>query len=66
MKPSWLDAPDWANYLARGEHGGWFWFDKKPVADRVDKIWSANANGCVFQYAGDHNDDWDRTLERRP
>ena len=30
MKPSWYDAPEWANWLAMDENGEWHWFELKP------------------------------------
>lgn len=34
MKPSWDDAPEWAQWLARSAgDDGWTWFEKKPVRD---------------------------------
>lgn len=30
-KPSWDDAPEWANYLVCNASGRWLWFEKKPV-----------------------------------
>jgi hypothetical protein len=30
MKPDWMDAPDWANWLAMDEDGEWFWHESKP------------------------------------
>lgn len=29
-KPSWMDAPEWAQYLARDNYGTWHWFEHKP------------------------------------
>ena len=26
-KPSWKDAPEWANWLARNDDGWWFWHE---------------------------------------
>ena len=31
-KPSWDDAPDWANWLTYDE-SGWFWWEVKPIID---------------------------------
>lgn len=30
MKPSWNDAPEWAQWLAMDEDGEWFWFESEP------------------------------------
>jgi hypothetical protein len=32
MKPSWDDAPEWANWLARDRDLEWFWFELEPRA----------------------------------
>ena len=37
MKPSWDDAPEWAQWLAKDDDGKWFWYENKPV--RVDGGW---------------------------
>lgn len=31
MKPSWDDAPDWAQWLAMDSLGHWYWYEIKPV-----------------------------------
>ena len=30
MKPSWKDAPEWAQWLAMDKAGNWFWFQREP------------------------------------
>lgn len=30
MKPSWDDAPEWAQWLAMDDSGAWFWYEEKP------------------------------------
>lgn len=32
MTPHWIDAPEWANWLAQDEDGQWHWFQDKPEA----------------------------------
>jgi hypothetical protein len=34
MKPSWDDAPEWANYLARDHDGSWWWYEHEPTLER--------------------------------
>lgn len=29
-KPSWDDAPEWAQFLAQDEGGEWYWYEHKP------------------------------------
>jgi hypothetical protein len=31
MKPSWKDAPEWAQYLAQDTNGRWYWWEIEPV-----------------------------------
>ena len=32
MKPSWNDAPEWAQYLAADKDGAWYWYECEPMA----------------------------------
>ena len=38
MKPSWDDAPEWAEWLAM-DHAGWAWFEFRP--DYISGSWGA-------------------------
>lgn len=29
-KPSWSDAPEWAQWLAMDDDGTWYWFEDEP------------------------------------
>jgi len=40
MKPSWDDAPEWANYLAMDYDGEWFWFEFEPKLNSSGKVWA--------------------------
>jgi hypothetical protein len=31
MRPSWNDAPEWANYLTCDNDGQWYWYEEKPI-----------------------------------
>ncbi|MFC7091932.1 hypothetical protein ACFQH5_20530, partial [Halomonas salifodinae] len=70
-KPSWDDAPEWAEWLAQDEDGSWWFFNGRPKL------------AADFWYHGDHKEDprfgkkalngglpaghdWRQTLERRP
>ena len=33
MKPNWMDAPAWANWLAMDASGVWHWFQQQPRCD---------------------------------
>ena len=34
MKPNWLTAPEWANYLAMDIDSEWSWYEEEP-----DRLW---------------------------
>ena len=60
MKPSWNDAPEWAQWLAMDEDCEWFWYEKKPSLSLT-----------VFRDAGGmvksaRRERWRETLEQRP
>jgi len=63
-KPSWIDAPEWANYLAQDADGQWYWFEDKPELKRGLALW-INRSG-VAKKAEVRNVDWRSTLEQRP
>lgn len=70
-KPSWEDAPEWAQWVAQHESGYWGW--GSGVANATDLTWAADAPGPQFvgkmQWsgcAGEVLGDWRDTLERRP
>jgi hypothetical protein len=66
-KPSWSDAPEWANWLAQGGNGFWEWHSDKPVIfyngwdidEGASLKWDAAGDGKVIG-------DWRTTLEERP
>lgn len=39
MKPSWDDAPEWAQWLAMDEGGCWYWHAGQPFWDAADGCW---------------------------
>lgn len=60
MKPSWKDAPKWANYLAMDDDGRWYWYETKPMIS--SGAWYSHANDfAVCEIAG-----WKDSLESRP
>lgn len=63
IKPSWNDAPEWANWLAHDKDGGWNWFDEKPRC-QLGASWVCNNYGRFM--AAEINPDWQQTLEQRP
>jgi hypothetical protein len=38
MKPSWKDAPEWANWLAMDRDGTWYWYQNRPNKV-IDGFW---------------------------
>lgn len=61
-KPSWDDAPEWAQYLAQDVSGTWYWFERKPGYD-PDGTWICRTGDCV---EASSNESWADTLEHRP
>jgi len=71
MKPSWEDAPKWAEWLAMDGDGWWAWHENRPNWVEEDDEWIAPDGDVLI--AGDTPDhsgiDWDfaySTLEERP
>jgi len=62
-KPSWNDAPQWANWLAMDSDEGWYWYEDEPLIGKFD-MWCAQGR-CepvcdnISYSAAD-------TLEKRP
>lgn len=65
-KPSWDDAPEWAQWLAQDEDGEWFWYEDKPFLGV--SIWNAPFLGkALAAYECEiENPNWRDTLEQRP
>lgn len=63
-KPSWSNAPEWANYLAMDESGEWFWFEFEPSLGQTIKEWLHNKGRSSL--AGKTDRSWIGTLETRP
>lgn len=62
-KPSWDDAPKWAQWLAQDHNGAWDWHEDKP--ESFGSVW--NQGGMVAEASwGDANPNWRNTLEQRP
>ena len=61
-KPSWADAPEWAEWLAQDEDGEWNWLAGLPR--KYVNGWTAvKIKGCC---KGITLGDWRDTLEKRP
>ena len=65
-KPSWDDAPEWANWLAQDEDGEWWFFSAKPKVQSVS--FDEQCSDIIAGYAkkGETLGDWRDTLEKRP
>ncbi|WP_429075641.1 hypothetical protein [Aeromonas veronii] len=66
-KPSWKDAPEWANWLAQWNDGAWFWCDDEidNPPQEGDSGWYQDGK-TLHLPAGEVLGDWRDTLERRP
>ena len=73
-KPSWDNAPEWANWLAMDFNGIWYWYESRPgMSYHINGIWITK-DSDIFQTASRPNNmnsllsevDWRSTLERRP
>lgn len=69
-KPSWLDAPVWANWLAQDGDGEWFWHEYEPEAVRIvftlAGFWAASGSKFEWARTTPAYEPWDQTLEIRP
>jgi len=63
MKPSWGDAPEWAQWLAMDVDGEWNWFEAEPQI--VRSLWCVAA-GKQHTKAEPNFGNWKNTLEQRP
>lgn len=64
IKPSWEDAPEWANWLAMDSNGEWHWYEGKPATGKRE--WLANKDKWYVQPAKSKSYQWRDTLEERP
>lgn len=69
-KPSWDDAPEWAEWLAQSEKGEWEWHQDMP--EMISGGWDIPDNDVFHSWevaqdgAVPDGHDWRQTLERRP
>lgn len=71
-KPSWDDAPEWAEWLAMDEDGQWNWFEAKPTNNDLQKtglyIWDTPDKN-KWEKATEptkSDEEWINTLEYKP
>jgi Lar family restriction alleviation protein len=60
-KPSWDDAPEWAQWLAQDENGYWYWHKECPTAGT--QLWASGST--IYKHAAVFSD-WKDSLEQRP
>lgn len=60
QKPSWKDAPKWANFLAMDQDGTWFWYENEPL--RMDNEW-LSFSGEYLAYIPKNG--WEVSIEER-
>lgn len=71
-KPSWDDAPEWAEWLAQDYDGDWWWYECPIEVDDLDEEEWVEEHGVdgrlVRATSGAHPNghDWRETLEQRP
>jgi hypothetical protein len=65
QKPSWKDAPEWANYFAKDRDARWFWFEHEPLINPAIRCWTRKIDGRI-QLARDDEDSWKQSLRKRP
>ena len=63
-KPSWEDAPEWAQWLSQDSLGRWLWHERKPRAD--DVRFKPRRGVFHVECTGEALGSWRDTLERRP
>jgi len=64
-KPSWTDAPPWANYLAMNSDNVWYWYKEEPYLDKYVDYWrSCGKEVCALDVGMSYNAV--ETKEERP
>lgn len=64
-KPSWKDAPEWANYLAIDGDSVWYWHEMDPKTVAGCEYWMSRGQSGIA-CRGELLGDWRDTLEKRP
>jgi len=65
-KPSWDEAPEWANWIAQNATGFWHFYDEEPFL-AYDCWYSPKRSEVhVLQFTAIPNAYWHKTLEKRP
>lgn len=67
INPRWSTAPPWARYKAQDGDGTWYWYEDAPVPSGTgSRVWIRNGTKSRQQKCDAGDDDWNKTLERRP
>lgn len=61
-KPTWENAPAWANWLAMDRDGYWFWYENEPYP----KGGSFRSHGRISMAQTNERASWASTKEGRP
>lgn len=69
VRPSWDEAPTWAQWLAQDSNGEWFWFEfePSPVEQRPPEVnfWLLEHGNFQRARVTPVYEDWNLTLEKR-
>lgn len=66
MKPSWDDAPEWAQWLAMDDDGVWFWYEDRPYLPSIHYHEWVNSTHRKSARATEVDFDFRDSLECRP
>lgn len=65
-KPSWEDAPEWAEWMAQDQCGEWWFYDAKPCGDGCEWDSAVHSDSATVASDGVVLGSWRDTLEKRP
>ena len=65
-KPSWDEAPEWANWIAQDRDGEWWWFEYQPEESFEFNGWRITGGFADEATRCQVNDKWYDTLQERP
>ena len=65
-KPSWKNAPPWANWLAMDRDNGWWWYTLEPRLFKNGLFWVSQDREELIGFSTDNGIDSADTLEKRP
>lgn len=67
-RPSWDDAPEWAQWLAQDVSGRWMWYGDEPSPVYDAEEWQPESGKFFTASSGavPAGHDWRETLEKRP